>query len=157
MYENLLKFILPIFLMLCKKKTKQNKTLLSNKLSKKEKLNDFIKEKLYIGTCYGKRQRKYLTTSAMPAGRYSLKILVGNKPAAEKSLAKHSNRVCRFQYHSGIWKQAQHCRCCGISWTQLISLLKQSQEIKMKVCEKMTHAGSERVCWQVTQKLQSDS
>lgn len=101
--------------MLCKKKTKQNKTLLSNKLSKKEKLNDFIKEKLYIGTCYGKRQRKYLTTSAMPAGRYSLKILVGNKPAAEKSLAKHSNRVCRFQYHSGIWKQAQHCRCCGIS------------------------------------------
>ena len=104
MHENLLKFIVPILLMLCKKK----KILLTNKLSDKEKLTDFIKEKLYlmlkmyIGICYGKIQRKYLTTSGMPAGGCSLKMLVGNKPATEKSVAKHINRVYRFQCHSGV-------------------------------------------------------
>lgn len=68
-----------------------------------------------VDTWYGKRQRKYFTTSGMPAGRYSLKMLVGNKPAAEKSMAKNTDRFCGFQCHSGVWMQIQHCLCSGRS------------------------------------------
>lgn len=55
-----------------------------------------------IGKCYRKKERKCLTTSGVPAGKYILKMLVGNKPSVKKSVAKHADRTCRFECHSGL-------------------------------------------------------